>query len=250
MSNFKLTNFLSRLSSCVFHLSLSVVIIINRYFFNHAQSKGVPGLGTETLAQVKKRTLRDILCENTEISRLQKNVMHKVSSRNSLVSCSETNTLDFDSIAKEIINGDKDVKEDIDTTTTKTTTSTTTTTTSTTTTTTSTTTTSTTTTARPNRVEKPNPVEKPVQKPKPVLKPKPVQKPKPAQKPKPIQKPKPVQKPKPTQPSSSNKCTKDKLSFCKWLIPQCAVSKKTRRDCCKTCGGVHVKLAQLNAAGK
>merc|ERR1711913_266517 len=108
---------------------------------------------------VKKRTLRDILCENTKIPSLQKFVMKKESRNNPTSSCFRTNEIDFSLVVEDILK-EEGIEE-----------------------------------PKPAPNPKPPPIQKPKPQPVPKPKPPPIQKPNPQPVPKP--KPPPVQKPKP-----------------------------------------------------
>jgi len=241
--------------SCIIGKQFNSLLFGDRYFFTHDAGENHQGMSSSMQNMIKRRSLRDILCENTDIPDLQKFVMKKPSRKNPTSTCFSTNEIDFEIVVDDILSSNGKLVP----------------------------------TPKPP-VQKPNPepalkpnpppiqkpqpkpeskpkpppIQKPKPQPAPKPKPPPVQKPKPQPvpkpKPPPIQKPKPqpapkpkpppVQKPKPQpapkpkppvqkpRPNPSNtKCIKDKLSFCQWLIPKCKTSSKTRADCCKTCGG-------------
>merc|ERR1719317_1452626 len=208
---------------CIIGKQFNSLLFGDRFFFTHTSGENHRGMTPQMSAMIKKRTLRDILCENTKIPSLQKFVMKKESRQNPTSTCFRTNDLDFSLVIDEILDSEDKIGQPNPVPAVK---------------------------PQPEPAPKPPPVPKPPPeqkpKPQPVPKPKPppIQKPKPEPapkpKPKPIQRPKPppVQKPKPKpNPNPGNApCKKDKISFCQWLIPKCATSAKTRADCCKTCG--------------
>ena len=78
----------------------------DRYFFTHTKgSNHVRGVGTHTKSSVRKRTLGDIICDNTDVEQTQKQVMREVSASNPLEYCYDKNKLDFTCIADDIIRG-------------------------------------------------------------------------------------------------------------------------------------------------
>ncbi len=70
----------------------------DRFFFTHDNvDEGIkfcPG----DLAKLRRRTLRDIICENTDITDLARSAFRIPSASNPLVSCSEVNSLDPDDL--------------------------------------------------------------------------------------------------------------------------------------------------------
>ena len=59
---------------------------------------------------IRKRTLRDVICENTNIRNLQKNVMKRSDRNNPESSCGTTNEIDFDVVIENLA-----IDESIDT---------------------------------------------------------------------------------------------------------------------------------------
>ena len=62
----------------------------DRFFFTHKDQAG--SFTREQLEQIRRRTLRDLICENTEISAARQNVFLLVGS---VKTCSDTNNLDI-----------------------------------------------------------------------------------------------------------------------------------------------------------
>merc|ERR1711970_593549 len=160
---------------CIIGKQFNSLLFGDRFFFNHASGENHRGMAPQLAGMIKRRTLRDILCENTRIPSLQKFVMKKESRQNPSSTCFRTNEIDFSLVIDEILES----KDKID---------------------------------KPNPVPevKPQPVPEQKPKPQPVPKPKPppVQKPKPE----PAPKPKPIQKPKPNPNPGNAPCKKDKIS--------------------------------------
>ena len=79
----------------------------DRYFFTHTSgSEHVRGVGPHTKSSVRKRTLGDIICENTDVEETQVEVMRQTSPTNPLQTCYEKNPLNFECIADDIIRGE------------------------------------------------------------------------------------------------------------------------------------------------
>ena len=170
------------------------------------------------------------MCENTDIGSLQRNVMKRTDRSNPESSCDTVNEINWDVVLDNLVFGEDEEEEEEE--------------------------------PESALVTQPEITEAPIKptednrKPQPQPQPQPQPaKPNPS-KPNPVKpKPNPVPvrpnppKPKPQPPKpkpqpprpvdESTKCVKDKLSFCQWKIPSCATSEKTRRDCCKSCGGRH-----------
>ena len=155
--------------ACIISQQFHALMMGDRYFFTHSSGsnhrydhhhkplsnlKLFRGLPEPLMKEIRKRTLRDILCENTDdIRSLQRSVLKQSSRSNPLVSCSRVNEIDFDVVKDNL--ADKSIsaiEEEEDPTTSTTTTE-------------PTTTTKTTTT----KENKPKPIPKP--KPKPIPKP-------------------------------------------------------------------------------
>ena len=235
--------------ACILGKQFNALLFGDRFFFSHSGGEGHQGLAEPLKQEIRQRSLRDIICDNTNIASLQRSVLRKTSQTNPSLSCRSKNTIDFNIVKEHLAVSltetepdDEDTETEVET-------------------------------DEETKPQKPQTTPVPIQpkptqpKPKPVsIKPKPTEaKPKPVEtKPKPVEtKPKPVEtKPKPTEakpkpipakpipakpkpatvvkpdPNPTKKCKKDKLSFCQWLIPKCSTSAKTRADCCKTCGGI------------
>ena len=221
--------------ACIIGKQFNALMFGDRYFFTHSSGPGHRGMPRELRSEMRRRTLRDVICENTDIGSLQRNVMKRTDRSNPESSCDTVNEINWDIILDNLAFEEEEESEH-------------------------------TTEPKPteapikpteeNRKPQPEPQPQPVQPvkpnpPKPKPNPVPVRpdppKPKPQPNPVPVRpnppKPKPQPpKPKPQPPrpvGESTKCVKDKLSFCQWKIPSCATSEKTRRDCCKSCGGRH-----------
>ena len=218
--------------ACIIGKQFNALMFGDRYFFTHSSGPGHRGMSRELRSEMRRRTLRDVMCENTDIGSLQRNVMKRTDRSNPESSCDTVNEINWDVILDNlafeeeeesaVVTQPKPTEAPIKPT-------------------------------EDNRKPQPEPQPQPVKPNPPKPKPNPVPvrpdppKPKPQPNPVPVRpnppKPKPQPpKPKPQPPrpvGESTKCVKDKLSFCQWKIPSCATSEKTRRDCCKSCGGRH-----------
>ena len=213
--------------ACILGKQFNALMFGDRYFFTHSSGPGHRGLPGELRREVRRRTLRDVMCENTDIGNLQRNVMKRTDRSNRESSCDTVNKINWDVVLDNLVFGEDEEEEEEE---------------------------------EPEPVTQPEATEapkkttednrKPQPQPQPAKPNPPKPKPNPVKpKPNPVPvrpnppKPKPQPpKPKPQPPrpvDESTKCVKDKLSFCQWKIPSCATSEKTRRDCCKSCGGRH-----------
>ena len=215
--------------ACILGKQFNALMFGDRYFFTHSSGPGHRGLPGELRREVRRRTLRDVMCENTDIGNLQRNVMKRTDRSNRESSCDTVNKINWDVVLDNLVFGEDEEEEEEEE-------------------------------EEPDPVTQPEATEapkkttednrKPQPQPQPAKPNPPKPKPNPVKpKPNPVPvrpnppKPKPQPpKPKPQPPrpvDESTKCVKDKLSFCQWKIPSCATSEKTRRDCCKSCGGRH-----------
>ena len=222
--------------ACILGKQFNALMFGDRYFFTHSSGPGHRGLPGELRKEMRRRTLRDVMCENTDIRSLQRHVMKRTDRSNPESSCDSVNEFNWDVVIDNLaFEEEEEEPEAIIVTQPEPTVAPT-----------EAPTEPPTEPTEDNRKPQPQPVKPNTPKPKPTpVKPNPP-KPKPNPvpvRPKPPPKPKPQpSKPKPQPPrpvDESSKCVKDKLSFCQWKIPSCATSEKTRRDCCKSCGGRH-----------
>ena len=225
--------------ACILGKQFNALLFGDRFFFSHSGGEGHQGLAEPLKQEIRQRSLRDIICDNTNIASLQRSVLSKTSRTNPSLSCRSKNTIDFNVVKEHLAVPLTETEPDDEETENETEVE----------------------TVDETEPQKPQTTPAPIQpkttqpkpKPKPTeAKPTPVEtKPKPVEtKPEPTEaKPKPIPakpipaKPKPAtvvkpDPNPTKKCKKDKLSFCQWLIPKCSTSAKTRADCCKTCGGI------------
>ena len=97
---------LGKTLACIIGKQFHALMFADRYFFSHSQGPKHRGMDRELVTELRKRTLRDVLCENTDITTLQKFVMKKPGRNNRESFCSETNTLDFDLLAEHLASAD------------------------------------------------------------------------------------------------------------------------------------------------
>ena len=215
--------------ACILGKQFNALMFGDRYFFTHSSGPGHRGLPVELRREVRRRTLRDVMCENTDIGSLQRNVMKRTDRSNPESSCNTVNEINWDVIINNLAFEEEEEESELVTQPKPTE--------------------APTKPTEDNRKPQPQPAKPNPPKPKP--NPVPVRpdppKPKPQPNPVPVRPNPPQPKPQPPKPKpqpprpvgESTKCVKDKLSFCQWKIPSCATSEKTRRDCCKSCGGRH-----------
>eukprot|EP00091_Calanus_sinicus_P021523 TRINITY_DN6412_c0_g1_i2.p1 TRINITY_DN6412_c0_g1~~TRINITY_DN6412_c0_g1_i2.p1 ORF type:complete len:101 (+),score=19.20 TRINITY_DN6412_c0_g1_i2:152-454(+) len=88
---------------CIIGKQFNSLMFGDRFFFSHNAGDNHKGLGAKLMDMVSRRTLRDIICENTGITSLQKFVMKKQSSQNPTSSCFRTNEIDFSIVLDDIL---------------------------------------------------------------------------------------------------------------------------------------------------
>merc|ERR1719452_349963 len=75
--------------NCIKSIQFKRLMDGDRFFFTHQNEVG--SFTTSQLSQLRKRTLRDIICENTELAKARGNVFLL---EGELVDCGTVNTLD------------------------------------------------------------------------------------------------------------------------------------------------------------
>ena len=91
--------------ACIIGKQFNELRFGDRFFFNNnlGGNDGARGLKPNTLATVRRRRLRDIMCENTEVRKLAENIMKIPNARNPQRACNQgLNQLNFEAIAADI----------------------------------------------------------------------------------------------------------------------------------------------------
>lgn len=92
-----LDGIVGRTFSCLLDKTFKSLKDGDRFFFTHKAQNGVVKLfNRNQLRNLRKRTLRDIICENSDIEELPVNVFLLPSIQDSPKPCTFTNRLDFD----------------------------------------------------------------------------------------------------------------------------------------------------------
>merc|ERR1719205_270461 len=84
----------------------------DRYFFTHSSGPGHRGLPGELRAEVRRRTLRDVMCENTDIGSLQRNVMKRTDRSNRESSCDTVNQINWDVVLDNLAFAEDEEEEE------------------------------------------------------------------------------------------------------------------------------------------
>ena len=91
------------LFSCIIGEQFRRIMVGDRFFFSHRRENLAVGLPDKTKKSILKRTLGDIICDNTNARGIQKDVFKKASRNNPVIPCGWTRALDFDGIVKDIL---------------------------------------------------------------------------------------------------------------------------------------------------
>ena len=86
--------------ACILGKQFNALLFGDRFFFSHSGGQGHQGLAEPLKQEIRQRSLRDIICDNTNIASLQRSVLRKTSLTNPSISCRSKNTIDFN-IVKE-----------------------------------------------------------------------------------------------------------------------------------------------------
>ena len=87
--------------SCLIRRQFEALRAGDRFFFTHSNTGGCHEFSRSQQQHLMKRTLRDVICDNTEVARLQARVMEQPSeATNPVTLCSASSSLDVKTLLK------------------------------------------------------------------------------------------------------------------------------------------------------